>query len=262
MSNERDDASNRWATPARAPRNEELPPNAIDLDRVNDVVLNALPSATAAMRNANTGTIKRQLIPIYLRMDNELASAGEEVACRAGCSYCCYYHVAVTAVEALALAEHLQGLPQTKRDHLTRKLHETAQRVAPLSEAEYIHTNIPCAFLEEGRCSVYEARPVACRGFNSVSVDPCRVAFEDPHSTDPMTFAPDRQAVNEAYKSVMLAAQHRAGCDATTYEMHTAVAEALTNSSAMKRWKKGKVAFTTVADRTSLQERLERQGGS
>lgn len=253
-----DYVSEQRSTSANVPRDEELPPNAIDMERVNEVVMDMLSSTTVAMRNANTGTVKRQLIPIYLKMDNDLSSAGEAVACRAGCSHCCYYHVAITAVEALVLVEHLNGLPAAKRDRLKEKVHETAEQVRPISQADYMHTNIPCAFLEDNHCSVYEARPVACRGFHSVDVEPCRVAFDDPYSTAPMTFAPDRQAVNEAYKNVMLAAQHNAGCDATTYEMHTAVAEALINSSVVKRWKNGKVAFTTVADRISIQDRISR----
>jgi Fe-S-cluster containining protein len=253
MANVRNDTS-------AMPRDAEGASNFVELKRIDEVIKGSLPAAIRALQNASSGTVKRQLIPIYLKMDNDLSSAGEAVACRAGCSYCCYYHVAVTAAEALALAEHLRGLSTPQQEHLTRKLYETAKQVAPLSQAEYIHTNIPCAFLDNDRCSVYDARPVACRGFHSVNVDPCRAAFENPQSLEPMTFAPDRQAVNEAYKNVMLIAQHQTGCDTTMYEMHTAITEALTNGSSVKRWKKGKVAFPTVADRVSLEERMSTGG--
>jgi hypothetical protein len=39
---------------------------------------------------------------------------------------------------------------------------------------------LDCPFLEAGQCTVYEVRPVACRGYSSYSVDDCRKDFERP----------------------------------------------------------------------------------
>lgn len=228
----------------------------LDVSRAEQVINGTLAMATEAVQKAKPGTVKRQLIPIYLKMDKELVLAGEPVDCRAGCSYCCYYHVYVSAVEVLALAEHVRSLPPPTRDRLINKVCETAKQVAPLSEPEYSRTNVPCAFLEDGRCSVYSVRPVACRGFHSINVETCKRAYEDPKSEVPMTVAPDRQAVNEGYKYLVVMAQHNAGRDATTYEMHGAVAEALINPTSIKRWKVGKVAFPDINDQISIEERM------
>ena len=39
---------------------------------------------------------------------------------------------------------------------------------------------LDCPFLEAGKCTVYEVRPIACRGYSSYSVEDCREDFEHP----------------------------------------------------------------------------------
>jgi hypothetical protein len=39
--------------------------------------------------------------------------------------------------------------------------------------------SVPCPLLVDGRCSVYEIRPLVCRGYNSTNVDACRRAHEN-----------------------------------------------------------------------------------
>ena len=43
--------------------------------------------------------------------------------------------------------------------------------------------------------------------------------------------------------------QQKAKLDASNYELHGAVREALTNNASLKRWRDGKTAFPGVADR-------------
>lgn len=252
MNSETDiDPSQPSAAASPAPAAEKL-----DVRKAEQVIEGTLAMATDAVKSAKPGTVKRKLIPIFQKMDKELSATNEMVDCRAGCHYCCHYHVAITAVEALVLAEHVHSLPLATRNRLVSKVCETAERVAPLSEDQYQRVNIPCAFLEEGRCSVYAVRPVACRGFHSVNVDMCKRAFDHPETSVPLTVAAGRNAVNEGYKYLVVMAQHHAGRDATTYEMHGAVAEALTNPTATKRWKVGKAAFPSVQDQISIEERM------
>ena len=42
-----------------------------------------------------------------------------------------------------------------------------------------LNESVPCPLLVEGRCSVYEVRPLICRGYNSTNVDACRKAHDD-----------------------------------------------------------------------------------
>jgi Fe-S-cluster containining protein len=223
---------------------------SVSVKEVERAFFGVVDEVRAAMAPEKAPSSRSRFIPIVLKMDQDLEATGEPVACRAGCSYCCYYHVNVTAAEALAIAEHIRSRPREECERLTSRVRSTAEQVHDLSPTEYIHTNIPCALLENGKCSAYEVRPLACRGFHSTDVESCKVAFDDPYSTDAGSFAPGRWAVTEGYKSVMVAGQSLAGKDATTYELHGAVFEALTNPASSRRWKDGKVAFPSVKDRT------------
>ena len=46
--------------------------------------------------------------------------------------------------------------------------------------------SIPCPLLSDERCSVYEVRPLTCRGYNSTSVDACRQAHESASALVPI----------------------------------------------------------------------------
>lgn len=66
-------------------------------------------------------------------------------ACKSGCDACCHYNVSLFPIEARYI-EHVTG-------------HK--QRPDPLP-AQNFHGQ-PCPFLKEGRCGIYNARPVSCR---------------------------------------------------------------------------------------------------
>lgn len=113
-----------------------------------------------------------------------LARAPEgSVACRAGCDHCCYQVVGVTPPEALAIFEHLE------RTRSEQELTELARHVAELyengrgkSSAERFSPDHPCAFLDvaSGRCTIYEARPLSCRGMNSLDAGECATRLREP----------------------------------------------------------------------------------
>ena len=74
---------------------------------------------------------------------------GEELACRPGCSDCCRLQT-VFAVEGVALALALQGLPE--------------EELSRLREGEGNHSSEAlCPLLRGGLCPLYAARPLICR---------------------------------------------------------------------------------------------------
>lgn len=108
------------------------------------------------------------------------------VACARGCFHCCFNQVSLTPPEALYLGLHI--LERFTPDQLA----ETGRRVAHLlplikgrthRELGDIRHLTPCIFLLDGACAVHEARPLACRGWNSVDAETCRLSFE---SNDPL----------------------------------------------------------------------------
>lgn len=110
------------------------------------------------------------------------ASNGE-VACRQGCSHCCHQTVGVTPLEAFAIVEHL--VHTRSDDELTVLLAALESRVREtrgLTAAEQYSPRFPCVFLADGECSIYEARPLVCRGMNSLDADACQRRMFDEES--------------------------------------------------------------------------------
>ena len=134
----------------------------------------SLEAAVALARNAMDAT--ERLIGNLLTR----APAGA-IACKAGCDHCCYQSVGVTTPEALAIYDHLSC---TRSDdelvQLAARLADARARTRGLSTAERFSPEHPCVFLEAGRCTIYEVRPLSCRGMNALDADACATRLRDP----------------------------------------------------------------------------------
>lgn len=100
------------------------------------------------------------------------------IACAAGCAACCHQHVAVLAVEAVAIAQVLAADPDPT--HRAR-LAATDARTGAMDAATRRRAHIACAFLAaDGRCGIYEIRPLRCRGVHARDAALCLSQTEDP----------------------------------------------------------------------------------
>ena len=111
---------------------------------------------------------------------------GESISCRKGCAACCRMLVPLSVPEAFALQASIERLPAEQQAHLQARL-ETAKQLLqehqlwnaleevsesshpptdeslePLNRAYYA-LRMPCPFLDQEQCSIYEDRPAACR---------------------------------------------------------------------------------------------------
>jgi hypothetical protein len=109
-----------------------------------------------------------------------LSRSPERVACRSGCDHCCHQSVAVTLPEALAIVAHLREAWTSDELLLfTARLAERVERTRGTSADERFSPELPCLFLREGSCSIYEVRPLVCRGMNSLDASDCARRLRD-----------------------------------------------------------------------------------
>lgn len=99
-----------------------------------------------------------------------------QLACGADCAYCCYVpRVLVTLPELARIAERVHTWRVEEIEALKARLeaHILAQSsdVAPAARP-------PCALLVDRRCSVYDARPLVCRGEHAYNVQECKTHCE------------------------------------------------------------------------------------
>jgi Fe-S-cluster containining protein len=100
--------------------------------------------------------------------------------CKEGCSYCCRKPgVLISIPELLRILDRLTTTLDADGIAAVRERAVTYTRqLNGRSFDEPTDESIPCPLLSDGRCSVYEVRPLTCRGYNSTSVDACRQAHE------------------------------------------------------------------------------------
>jgi Fe-S-cluster containining protein len=100
--------------------------------------------------------------------------------CKEGCSYCCRKPgVLVTIPELLRIVQHLLATFDEQAIASVRdRARGYVERLAGRSFDAPTNESFPCPLLRDDRCSVYDIRPLTCRGYNSTSVDACRQAHE------------------------------------------------------------------------------------
>lgn len=192
---------------------------------------------------------REMAVRMFRRMDEATEPLQQGIACRRGCSYCCHYHVYITAAEAFALAELVGKLAPDVRAQVEMQFDENLQAVSSMSVDQHIHTNMRCAFLDDaGECIAYEIRPGACRGHHAMDVNSCKVTFEDTRSPLQNQMKADLKMTSTAYVLAQEMAHISVGFDAMRYELTAAVKEAISNPASFRRYKTGKRSFPTVGD--------------
>lgn len=117
---------------------------------------------------------------------DHVREAGHKLSCHKGCAACCRMLVPISAPEAFALAQSLDRLAPSERERLLSKIDVAQQQLAragilkqlsalsespdpisdeaiePLNQAYYA-LRMPCPFLDNEACSIYDDRPAACR---------------------------------------------------------------------------------------------------
>ena len=155
----------------------------------NDVAAGAASTARGILRDEpsleRTVELARTAMAATSRLAEGLLARAPEgaVACKAGCDHCCYQSVGVTPPEAFAIVDHLRrtlSAPELAR--VAAHIAEAHGRTCGLSSQERFSPDHPCPFLEAGRCTIYEVRPLACRGMNSLDAGECSTRLRQPEA--------------------------------------------------------------------------------
>lgn len=103
-------------------------------------------------------------------LNKSLPTAKLEIQCRYGCDACCYAPFTVTLPEALLLARELHRKELATSEFIAR-VGQVSQDQLQSTPSEWFHKKHPCLLLNEQEhvCSMYDARPAACRFHLSVS---------------------------------------------------------------------------------------------
>ena len=189
------------------------------------------------------------LINFYRRLDSVTSvvasSATSKVACKAGCSYCCYFKVEARASEVLAINEYINArFTEVQRDTVLRQAKTNVAEAQAFTHEQHLSTNQRCSLLFDDQCSVYSVRPSKCRNFHATDVDGCKQSFDEPTNLSiPNSFVDELVSVANGMAQGFEAAQKVSGFDSRVYDLNSALLESFANPKAAKRLRGRKRAF-------------------
>ena len=98
--------------------------------------------------------------------------------CKEGCSYCCRKPGVLVAVpELVRILQYVRAnFSVAEQDQLANRAKRYGAQMKGRNCDDPTDESVPCPLLVDDRCSVYEVRPLVCRGYNSTDVNACRTA--------------------------------------------------------------------------------------
>jgi len=117
-----------------------------------------------------------------------------------------------------------------------------------LGEGERVTRNVRCPFLNEGRCTIYAARPQSCRNYHATNMAGCQQSYEEPENLDiDPDFAPGVYQAGGAHVEAVRNAMDDAGYDVSVYELNCALDAALSELGARERFESRLKPFTGLS---------------
>ncbi|QWV95132.1 YkgJ family cysteine cluster protein [Geomonas oryzisoli] len=177
-----------------------------------------------------------------------MASSDPKATCTKGCNYCCYFKIDLRAHEALVIAEYIKKrLKPPQVDRILATATANATQIRHLTVKEHLSRNFQCPFLHDGACSIYVVRPLKCRNFHQTDVLRCKKSFDEPHNLSvPNSFVLEVHAVGNGHADGFVKAAENEGYDSNVYELNTAILEAVSDSTFLKKYRKKKRTFLTA----------------
>jgi len=149
----------------------KLAQSAIDQGFSNSTLFSAIESLYAAIDGLNDSIValsKRQ---------------NKGVACQKGCHWCCHQAVYANSYELHFLSEKIKS--SSSAEMISKYIEAADEKFAvtsKLNEEEVSRFKKPCPLLENGACSIYEARPMACRIYLSTNLGTCLEFYKHPEN--------------------------------------------------------------------------------
>jgi Fe-S-cluster containining protein len=205
---------------------------------IDDIAQSTLPEGFDRAAGLSLGAFDR------LNIEN-IERKNVRLACREGCSVCCWLRVDVFAHEVFLIAHHIQShFSAAEMAALRVRLAAHAEKVIPLTPFEHVTQNIVCPLLQNDRCSVYAVRPHACRRHHSKDLAACQYTFDHPGDLETPA-AHDRDLFRRLTEAMQqnIDGYAQLGFDDTIYELGSSLDEALNDPVSWKRWRDRERAF-------------------
>jgi Fe-S-cluster containining protein len=209
------------------------------------------PESTAAMarllhtmfeRAKQDGNVDPPVMFLQSKLDATVQGFGDlPIACKRGCSHCCYTWVSVTAPEALFISK----IVKLRGDRAIDRVRTAHQHTKDYNFDTRPQHPQPCPLLEQDTCSIYDTRPKACRMAASNDAAICARAYHGLSNEGiptPALYLLGRTV----YSVAMASALRKANLPYHVYEFNAALIRAIDTDNAERVWLSGQDIFSGV----------------
>ena len=176
------------------------------------------------------------------KVNASLQNVGDlALACKKGCSHCCYVWVSAFAPEVLFVSKLVKRMGAETIERV-RDAHKRTKQFDFDTRYQYPHA---CPMLEDDLCSIYDSRPNACRFAASGSAEICARAYHN-LSDEAIPIPTTHLRGSSIYSLAMAAALRRAGLAHHAYEFNAALVRAIDTENAERTWLSGEDIFSGV----------------
>lgn len=203
-----------------------------------------------AAQTLDPGVLDTMMVRIFGAIEHTISALRVQdppprpLACEAGCNYCCSVQVQVLAPEVLYLAGYLK---RTRRQEelaaLSAALADFGDQVKDLTPDRRSAMKAPCPLLVDGLCSVYEARPIACRSANSTDAQRCQAVLDPDSSVGAVETYSHQVTVCRQATKALAAGMRDTGLAIAVLELTSALGVAIKHQNAFAAWHRGEPVF-------------------
>lgn len=170
--------------------------------------------------------------------------------CSAGCDFCCHFYASATVPEVIGIAALIfETWTAEEREELLVRLERYRAETSALTPREVPLSRRPCPLLRNRRCSVYDVRPLACRGWHSKDVEACKKMFAFPTASTTRVPMDVRGALTTQLSRGIADGVARRGCMSTKVGLVSGLATVLRNPGAADAWRQGQRSFAEASDK-------------
>jgi Fe-S-cluster containining protein len=178
-----------------------------------------------------------------------LESLPEPLDCKPGCHYCCFNLPMVTPPEALLIGHHLdQTFTDQQKQTLDKRIQKILKKIAgkPSDEIFMMRHELPCIFLKESMCLIYDVRPAICRTCTSTRAEHCKMIFETRNHRARLRCYQQVREIFDTVHSHLVNHCREMGCQSDPLSLAESMRDYLKHPMPIKAWLQGKIVFRTL----------------
>jgi Fe-S-cluster containining protein len=157
------------------------------------------------------------------------------------------FPVAASAPEVVAITAFVrERFDEERQVALNARVEANIAATDGMDMSQRDRVRLECPFLEAGKCSIYEVRPIACRGVSSYSVEDCREDYEHPGAGVEVHTNGLRELVFGAIREGLAVACKSASVEHRLLELVRAYKIASGDSTLSETWRGRPEAFEAV----------------